>query len=136
MVKKYTLSPQVQVPTVAKKILEEEQRQLAEFKPQTVLGREDSGIHAHKPVAADASFHDKIYIFPESYNALRQEIYNYWPNLWSQVAWAMAFKAEDFVETMNNALDMKLQFDGNKVDATCQAYLNKLRELRGLSSIH
>lgn len=136
MTKKYNLSPQVQIPSLVKSMQEESARQLAEIKPQTILAKEDSGPYKHKPVDKDAPFSEKVYLFPESYNALRAELFLYWPNLWSQVGWAMAFKAEDFVERMNDALEMKLQLDGNKVDATCQAYLNKLRQLRGLSPIH
>jgi hypothetical protein len=136
MSKKYSLSPTVQIPSLAKSIQQEQERQLAEIKPQLILSKEDSGISAHRPVGDNAAFTDKIYMFPESYNALRRELHDYWPNLWSAVSWSMAHKAEEFVERMNDALETKVQFDGNKVEATCQHYLNILRALRGLSPIH
>jgi hypothetical protein len=117
-------SAQVQIPSFVKSIKEEQDRQLAEIKPTTVLGGEDSGIHAHKLLENPDAHH---------ISALRREMMDYWPNLWQQVGYVMAHKAEDFVAGMNAALDMKLQLDGNKVDATCTAYLNELRRLRGLS---
>jgi hypothetical protein len=127
-------SVQVQIPSLAKAIKEEEARQLADYKPQTVLGPEDSGSSAHK-IGDNPNAHitDKIYLFPESYNALRREISDHWPSLWMLVGWTMAHQAEDFVAVMNDALGMKIQFDGNKVDVTCATYLNELRRLRGLS---
>lgn len=129
-------APAIILPSLEKSLLEEQNRQLAEIKPQTVLSKEDTGQSAHKLVDPKANFDQKIYMFPESYNALREELYNHWPNLWELVSWCMAFQAEDFVAIMNGALDMKLQVDGNKVDATCQAYLDALRAKRGLSKLH
>lgn len=126
-------SPAIHIPDISKALIDEQNRQLAEIKPQTILAEEDSGIHAHGLVDPNANFDQKIYMFPESYNFLRKELHDHWPSLWAAVSWCMAFQAEDFVAIMNEALDMKLQVDGNKVDATCKAYLNKLYELRGLS---
>ena len=117
---------------------EEALRQEASFKPQIIAGPDDTGIHAHKPLVDADKKHvsEKLYFFPESYNALRREISEHWPDLWMLVGYNMAYKAEDFVATMNDALDLKVQFDGNKVGVTCSLYLNALRKLRGLTAIH
>lgn len=128
-------SPNIQIPSLAKAIQEESDRQLAEIKPQQIAGPDDAGAHAHGLVADSAHITEKIYLFPESYNALRRELHDNWPSLWMLVGWAMAHQAETFVEIMNDALDLKLQLDGNKVGATCHIYLNALRAKRGLSAI-
>jgi hypothetical protein len=130
----------IQIKSLDKSLLEEQDRQIAEFKPQQVAGPDDSGIHAHKPLSpeqlAAAHVTDKVYMFPESYTALRRELSEHWPNLWALVAWRMAFKAEEFMEYMNEALDLRLQFDTQKVDAICKIYLDALRKKRGISSVH
>lgn len=128
-------TPQVIIPSLARSLQEEHARQLAAFKPQQDAGPEDTGIHAHGLVADSAHITEKIYLFPESYNALRRELHEHWPTLWQLVGWTMAHQAEAFVEIMNDALDLKLQLDGNKVGATCHTYLNALRKKRGLSAI-
>jgi hypothetical protein len=131
-------NPTVQIPSLEKSLLEENARQLAQFKPQSIAGPDDTGVSAHSLGTVDPKAHvsEKIYMFPESYNALRRELVTYWPNLWEAAGWSMAFKAELFVELMNAACDLNLQLDGNKVDATCKQYLNVLRGKRGISAIH
>jgi len=129
-------TPNIFVPSTASKLLEEQNRQLAAFKPQTIAGPDDTGSSAHNIVGDKADFSKKIYLFPESYNALRRELNDYWPTLWIAVSWAMAHQAEDFVSIMNDALDLKIQFDGNKVDATCKIYLDALRKKRGLPPLN
>lgn len=128
-------SPQVIIPSLATALEEEGKRQLAAIKP-TVTSLPDDRIQ-HKfgtpEEVAAKNFDQKIYMFPESYNQLRKELVEHWPHTWAQVSWAMAYKAEDFVATMNEALDMKLQFDTGKVEAICLEYLNALRKLRGVS---
>lgn len=93
------------------------------------------GIHHHqepdtRPFAKQKNFDQKIYMFPESYNQLRKELHDYWPNLWAGVSWPMAFAANMFVERMNEALDMTIQFDSGKVDFICESFLVKLQDLR------
>lgn len=90
----------------------------------------------HAPVAENANFDQKVYMFPESYNALRRELYEYWPNLFGLVGYAMAFDAVRFIELMDAALDTKTTFDSQKVDGTCKKYLDLLRNKRGLSNLH
>lgn len=92
-------------------------------------------LEEQKPEAAK-SFDQKIYMFPESYNALRKELMDNWPEIWPLVAWHMAHNGPDFVSIMNAGLQMNVQFDSNKVDATCIAFLNRLREMRGVSPIN
>lgn len=89
----------------------------------------------HKPVASDAPLEDKVYYFPESYNALRVYLHDAFPNLWQVVGHAMAFDAVKFIEMMDAALDMKTTFDSAKVGAICHRYLNALRAKKGLSPI-
>lgn len=80
------------------------------------------------------NFDQKIYMFPESYNALRRELYENWQDtLWPKVAWRMAYKAEEFVEQMNAELNMTIVFDTEKVAWICEQYLSALRKKRGLS---
>lgn len=82
---------------------------------------------------AKKNFDQKIYMFPESFNALRRELHDNWPNLWALVGYRMAFRADEFVEFMNGALDVKLVLDSDNVDFICSTYLRKLKQLRGLS---
>lgn len=89
----------------------------------------------NKPAAPDAHVSDKVYLFPESYNALRIELSEAWPTLWARVGYLMAFDAIAFIEAMDAALDTRTTFDSDKVSAICHKYLNLLRNKRGLSSI-
>ena len=112
----------------------------SEFKPLVSAGPVDAVRTRHTdydPAAAEKkNFDEKIYMFPESFNALRVELLNYWPSLWQVVGWVMANNAQEFVIRMNDALSMNLQFDTAKVDAICKQYLNRLRKERGLSQLH
>jgi hypothetical protein len=78
-------------------------------------------------------FSDKIYMFPESYNALRRELVEHWPELWALVGWRMANRAEEFVEYMNVACDIHVIFDTEKVDFISKTYLGRLQEMRANS---
>ena len=91
---------------------------------------------AHKPADANANFDQKVYMMPESYNALRIELYEHWPNLFKLAGWFMAWDAVRFMEVMDGALDTKTTFDSQTVDAICKKYLDLLRNKRGLSSLH
>jgi hypothetical protein len=128
-------SPQVQIPSLAKTLLAESEKQGSELTPVQDAGKFDSGNFAHTDQTnyaeiAKRNFDQKIYMFPESYNALRRELHEYWPHLWSYVSWAMANRAELFVERMNDALDLKVNFDSQKVDAICTIYLDALQTTR------
>lgn len=90
----------------------------------------------HKPAPEGAHFSDKIYLFPESYNALRRELVENWPKVWQKVGYLMAFDAVAFVEHLDAVCNLKTTFDSQKVDAICKRYLDALRNLRGLSSLH
>ena len=89
----------------------------------------------NKPAAKGANIDQKVYMFPESYNALRIEMHDNWPTLFQVVGWPMAFDSIMFIEMMDNALDCKTTFDSDKVSAICHKYLNLLRNKRGLSSL-
>lgn len=95
----------------------------------------DKGKYKHSwdPVAAaKKNFDEKIYMFPDSYNALRSELNDHWPTLWAGVQWRMAYKAEEFVEVMNDALDIAVVFDTEAVDFICKTYLKALQAKRGV----
>lgn len=89
----------------------------------------------NKPAHANANVDQKVYLFPDSYNALRTELDSNWPELFKAVGWPMAFDAVMFIEMMDSALDTKTTFDSDKVSAICHKYLNLLRNKRGLSSL-
>lgn len=90
----------------------------------------------NKAAPEGAHISEKVYLFPESYNALRIELHSYWRNLFERVGYCMAFDAPTFIEMMDAALDTKTTFDSDKVEAICLKYLNLLRNKRGISSIH
>lgn len=116
----------------------EQEEQAAGIKPQQVVTGEDGATghdYVADPVSASKNFDQKIYFMPESYNALRRELHDNWPNLWIRVQWFMAHNAQQFVNEMNDALDCKIQFDTAKVESICAEFLNKLRALRGLSKL-
>lgn len=93
----------------------------------------DQGKYKHSLDGKVKNFDEKIFMFPESYNALRKELVENWPNLWALVGWRMAHRAEEFVEYMNDALDVAVVFDTEAVDFICSTYLSLLRKKRGLS---
>src|SRR3990172_4847234 len=62
---------------------------------------EDTGHQQQNKPATGPDLVDKIYMFPESYNALRRELHDNWPNLWNIVSYAMAFDAITFIELMD-----------------------------------
>jgi hypothetical protein len=94
--------------------------------------------------AAKKNFDQKLYLFPESFNALRRELDSNWPTLFNTVdpatgyslAWCMVFKAEEFISILNGALDLMVQMDSDNVDAICKTFLDALREKRGVSRLN
>ena len=83
-------------------------------------------------------------MFPESFNALRRELYEHWPTFFMKVnpdtgtslAHDMANNAAQFVGTMNGALDLSVQMDSDNIDGICKTFLDELRQLRGLSRLN
>lgn len=122
---------------LSKKIEIATQEQISSYLPQLVLQATawDLANATDTSHSDSKNFDQKIYLFPESYNALRKEIYEEWPGLWPLVGWSMAFDGPQFVETMNTALETKIQFDSHKVDAMCIFFLNQLRAARGTSTL-
>lgn len=79
----------------------------------------------------------KVYMFPESYNALRRELMDYWPQFWNtSIQYFMWNNGPMFVETMDKVLDTVTQFDTENVDGICKKFLDELRVKRGLSRLH
>ena len=66
---------------------------------------------------------------PESYNQLRKELHDSWPDLWKRVQWFMAFDWALFIENMNMTLDLRVPFETD-VDLVCKIYLKTLQQLR------
>ena len=116
----------------ARMLREQEARAISEIKPQTQAVGDDA---VQTSIDDKRNFDQKIYMFPESYNALRREMVQNWPCLWQSVGHAMAFDAHNFTLLMNDALEVKIQFDTGKVESICHTYLNLLRKARGLSEI-
>lgn len=126
---------------LGKKIIEASNEELVSRQDVKVLAptafdKQTLGALEEQKPEATKSFDQKLYMFPESYTALRKELMDNWPEIWPLVAWHMAHNGPDFVSIMNAGLQMNVQFDSNKVDATCIAFLNRLREMRGVSPIN
>lgn len=80
---------------------------------------------------------DKVYFMPDSYNALREELSTYWPNLWNSPLQVYMWQdGPRFVSTLDSALDTVTQFDTANVDGMCKKFLDELRVRRGLSRLH
>lgn len=79
---------------------------------------------------------DKVYMMPESYNELRRELHDHWPETWKLCQFAMAFDGPAFVEFLDFTLDTVTQFDTDNVDGMCKKFLDQLRGKRGLSPLH
>lgn len=95
-----------------------------------------AGIHYNDvDLESKKNFDQKIYMFPESFNALRRELFENWPTLWALVGWRMAHRAEEFCDFMNGALDLNLVVNSQTVDYICKQYLNALRKKRGLGAL-
>lgn len=99
------------------------------------------------------NFDQKVFMFPESYNRLREELSTHWnPDVtgehphhklcdvrWKywKCGWAMAWEADTFVEYMNDKLNgiMKVaavvKDDYLRVDMICSIFLKELRKRRG-----
>lgn len=118
-----------------KKIEEQQAADVADFKPLVSAPGKDDEVQTDVENSEKKNFDQKIYMFPESYNALRKELVEEWPELWLILSWPMAFDAHQFVILMNDLCNTKIQFDSGKVDATCKFFLNQLRKRRGLSEL-
>lgn len=89
------------------------------------------------------NFDQKVYYFPEEFNALRQELEENYPTFYESInpeiglspAYAMVFNAPAFIGMMNGALDMDIQFDSGAVAQTCKQFLNRLRAMRGVGPL-
>lgn len=96
-----------------------------------------------KLVGDKAHISQKVYYFPESFNALREELERYYPTFFYLVnpdigcspAHAMVFDAPHFVGMCNGALGTVVQFDSENVDGICKTFLNEFRKLRGASPL-
>lgn len=72
-----------------------------------------------------------IFLFPESYNRLRKELRDHWPELWKKVQWYMAFDADQFIEKMNAELDLRIWSQKPTIADICTRYLDELIKRRG-----
>jgi len=115
------------------------------FEDAANLPKHESHMYNNAPLDKDtgdqradpnANIDQKVYWFPEAYNALRIEMHEHWPSLFAAVGWFMAHDGIRFIECMDAALDTKTTFDSAKVNGICAKYLDLLRNKRGLSSLH
>jgi hypothetical protein len=83
-------------------------------------------------------FSEKLFIFPESFHALRIELQTYYPNLWNTpIQYLLWADQAGFVEKMTEALSMVIRdFDSANLDGYCKQFLDELRERRGVSRLH
>lgn len=95
------------------------------------------GFHYHDMDKGEKTknFDQKIYMFPPAFNALRREIHDNWPTLWSMVSWYMANRPEEFCAIMNDACDVRVVFDSGAVNWMCDVWLEKLKVMRFKASI-
>lgn len=106
-----------------------------------------SAINRHSfseaPLQPKKNLDQKIYLFPEEFNALRRELEENWPTFFTSVnpefgfspAWAMVHNGPQFIGLMNGALDTDVQLDTENIAGTCKIFLNKFRAMRGVSPI-
>lgn len=89
-------------------------------------------------VRAKSSDHisKKVYMMPESFNALRRELQDNYPNLWLYVQGDMAWNSQRFIHKMDEALGTVTQFDSANVDGICKRFLDRLRQKRGAGPLH
>lgn len=124
------------------------QARLANSAPDQNRAGSDFLLPAHQrnaPVTQEKQkeFNQKIYLFPESFNALRRELEDNWrewftaiqPEFGMSPAYAMVFNAPQFVGMCNGATDEVVQFDSDAVEATCKTFLNAFRKKRGVSPL-
>lgn len=123
-----------QLSTAEKNFLEKIKDQTPEYKEHTEAGPVDHSRYQHSYTgdedAKSKNFDQKIYMFPESFNALRRELCDYWPHLWSLVSKDMGTNAQRFVYKMNQELETSVQFDTARVDSICQFFLTTLQNAR------
>ena len=121
------------LPTEAKDLANAPRQEATDY--SSALPVDSEAGRMNKPAAEGAHISDKVYLFPESFNALRREMDAHWPSLFAMAGWCMANDAIRFIEIMDAALDTRTTFDSDKVAAICHKYLNLLRNKRGLSSL-
>lgn len=139
-----------------KRLLEEEDRTLERAK---LLDKQNDGSTRGSDILLPPSmqhnytnewesrrknFQDKVYLFPESYNALRRELDENWRNLFNNInpetgvslAYCMVFDAPQFIGILNGALDLAVQYDTENIDQICKTFLDALRVKRGVSRLN
>lgn len=100
--------------------------------------------HRQQEVGRQEHVTKKVYLFPPSYNALREELENNWQEFFVTInpltktspAWCMVYDAPQFVGYLNGFTGLAVQFDSESVDSICSTFLNALRKMRGVKEIH
>lgn len=135
-------NPTVQIPSLAKALqgedvrIAERDREIRSLNDALPTDKE-AGLpdwQRHSPGEARTDHvSDKAYFLPESFNRLREELQQHWPNLWNSPAqYLMAFDGPAFVALMADLLDIPLEFDSAKVDAICKKIHSELCKKRGM----
>lgn len=77
-----------------------------------------------------------LILFPDSFNALRKELYENWrESIWPRVSYAMVWDKQVFMDVMNEVTGC-LCPDILDLDTMSKTYLDALRMKRGLSPLH
>lgn len=135
-----------------KKLREEEEqykqrlRELEKTSPDPDRPGDDSKLppnQRHNPARKNDNIDKKVYLFPESFNALRRELDENWreffhtvnPTSGTSPAWCMVFDAAQFIGYCNGFTGLSLQMDSENVDGICKTFLNAFRSMRGVGAI-
>lgn len=136
------------------KSLAEDAEQFLERKKQLENAAPDDSKHGgdfylpahnrHQEAHKTANIDQKVYLFPESFNALRRELEENWREFFHTVnpltntspAWCMVFDAPQFIGYCNGATGLAVQMDSEAVDEICKTFLNAFRKMRGVKEIH
>lgn len=113
------------------------------FAPDAALPKNQQHDYSGEAAAKQKNFDQKVYLFPESFNALRRELEDHYPTLFhtpdpetgTSLAYDMAFDSASFIGKLNGALDLAVQYDSGDVDGVCKTFLNALRIKRGVSRL-
>lgn len=125
----------------------ERERQLESTRPDESRPGTDRSLDSpnrHDIADGRKNFDQKIYYFPESFNALRRELEENWLEFFTTVnpldgtspAWCMVHNAPQFIGYCNGATGLSVQFDSENVSGICGEFLNAFRKMRGVSAIH
>lgn len=142
--------------TPLERVLQSEQDRINER--QRILGGQNDGSTAGGDIilpphmrhtytgegdAKKKNFDQKIYLFPQSFNALRRFMEENYPVFFNTVnpdtgvstAYCMVNDAPQFIGLMNGAFDLAEQMDSDDIEGICKRFLDAARIKKGLSRL-